>query len=260
MLIDSHANLHGETYAGELNAVFERAAEAGVKGIVAMCCRLQEFEKVLEIAKARKNVWATIGAHPHHAKDRPDITSDWLIETAQHPKVIAIGETGLDQYYNHSPLDVQIRSFRAHIEAARETGLPIVIHCRDSDAEMADILEKEMGKGAFKALLHSYTGGHDLARRAAALGAYFSVNGIASFNSAKALRAVIREDMPRERIIIETDCPYLTPVPHRGKRNEPAYLPHVAANLAEILDVPEGKIIQSTGEAFFKLFGKAELA
>lgn len=259
MLIDSHANLHGETYEGELDAVFERAGKAGVKGIVAMCCRLQEFEEVLEIAEGRENVWATIGAHPHHAKDRPDITADWLIEKSQHPKVIAIGETGLDQYYNHSPLDVQIKSFRAHIEAARQTGLPIVIHCRDSDAEMADILEQEMGKGAFKALLHSFTGSHELARRAAALGAYFSVNGIASFNSAKAVRAVIQEEMPRERIIIETDCPYLTPVPHRGKRNEPAFLTHVAANLAEILGKPEEEVIQSTGAAFFKLFDKAKL-
>lgn len=260
MLIDSHANLHGDAYDEDREAVFERAWEAGIEGILAICCRLDEFDDVLALAEPRENVWASVGVHPHHAKEWPDIAAEELIRLADHPKVVAIGETGLDQYYNHSPEAVQIKSFLAHVEAARETGLPLVIHCRDADERMAEILEAEMGKGAFKALLHSYTGGPDLARRASALGAFFSVNGIATFNSAKDVRDVIRDVMPGERILIETDCPYLTPVPHRGKRNEPSFLPFVAEKLADIRGWTSEEAVEKSGAAFFKLFDKAKAA
>jgi len=260
MLIDSHANLHGEAFAEDLDAVFERAEAAGVGAVLAICCRLQEFDDVLALARGRDNVWASVGAHPHHAKDRPDIAADALLAMAEDPKVVAIGETGLDQYYNHSPQDVQLKSFLAHIEAARESGLPLVIHCRDADALMAETLEAEMAKGGFKALMHSFTGSAELARRAAALGAWFSVNGIASFKSADDVRAVIRDEMPEDRILIETDCPYLTPVPHRGKRNEPAYLPHVAETLAGIRGWTLAETEERTTRAFFALFDKARPA
>jgi len=258
MLIDSHANLHGETYEGELDAVFQRASEAGVAGILAICCRLHEIDDVMAIAESRDHVWASYGAHPHHAKDKPDIAPEELIDRADHPKLIAIGETGLDQHYNHSPIKQQVQSFKAHIEAARRTGLPLVIHCRDADERMADLLESEMEQGAFKAVLHSYTGGPDLAQRAARLGFWFSVNGIASFRNARDVRAVIAEHMPSDRIIIETDCPYLAPVPHRGKRNEPSYLPHVVETLTEIRGWSAEETAERTTQAFFALFDKAD--
>ncbi|MFN3835151.1 MAG: TatD family hydrolase [Glycocaulis sp.] len=235
MLIDSHANLHGEPFADDLDAVLERARTAGVSPIIAICCRLGEFDQVKAIAEAHEDVWCTLGAHPHHAKDRPDITAGDLVAMAgEHPRLVAIGETGLDLHYNYSPLDQQVASLKAHIGAARHTGLPIILHCREADELMANLLEEEMGKGAFKALLHCYTGGAELARRAAALGVWFSASGIITFKKAEDVRAVFRDIVPADRVIIETDCPYLAPVPHRGQRNEPAFLPHVAEKLAEI--------------------------
>ncbi|MEE2566595.1 TatD family hydrolase [Hyphobacterium marinum] len=256
MLIDSHVNLHGEQFADDLDAVIERARAAGVKRMITICCRLSDFAAVSAIAEAHDDIWCTIGAHPHHAKDRPDITAGELIEIAEHPKVVAIGETGLDFHYGYSPREDQFASLTAHIEAARRTGLPLVLHTREADSEMADMLEAEMGKGAFKPLLHCYTGGHDLARRAATLGAWFSASGIVTFKKAEDVRTVFRDTIPREKIIIETDCPYLAPVPHRGQRNEPAFLPDVALGLAAALDWPVEDCIASTGEAFFALFDK----
>lgn len=235
MLIDSHANLHGETYDGELDAVLDRARAAGVSPIIAICCRLGEFDQVKAIAEAHEDVWCSLGAHPHHAKDRQDIGADELISMADgHPKLVAFGETGLDLHYNYSPLDQQMASLRAHIEAARRTGLPIILHCREADPKMTELLEEEMGKGPFKALLHCYTGGEELARRASALGLWFSASGIITFKKADDVRAIFRDIIPADRVIIETDCPYLAPVPHRGQRNEPSFLPHVAEKLAEI--------------------------
>ncbi|MCC5997342.1 MAG: TatD family hydrolase [Oceanicaulis sp.] len=234
MLIDTHVNLHGSDYAEDLDAVLERARAAGVSPMIAICCRLSDFEAVSAIAEAHEDVWCTIGAHPHHAKDRPDITAEELAQIARHPKVVAIGETGLDFHYNYSPAEDQHASLRAHIGAARLTGLPIILHCRDADEAMAGLLEEEMGKGAFRALLHCYTGGPELARRAAALGAYFSASGIITFKKAEDVRAVFRDVIPEDRVIVETDCPYLAPAPHRGRRNEPAFLPHVAEALGAL--------------------------
>lgn len=258
MLVDSHANLHGEAFRDDLDAVLDRARAAGVGAIVAICCRLEEFERVLEIAEAHDDIWATIGQHPHHAKDRPDVSPDWLAEQAAHPKVIGIGETGLDRHYNYSPVEQQVESFLAHVEAARRTGLPLVIHCREADDLMADLLEREMAKGPFRFLLHSYTSGPDLARRSAALGGYFSVNGIASFKKAHDVRDIVREHLPADRILIETDCPYLAPVPMRGRRNEPAFLIHVAEALANIRGWTAEETARRTTDAFYALFTKAE--
>lgn len=235
MLIDSHANLHGDAYGEDLGAVLERARSAGVSPIIAICCRLSEFGAVSAIADAHEDVWCTLGAHPHHAKDRPDITADGLLALAGgHQKLVAIGETGLDLHYNYSPFEQQLASLKAHIEAARITGLPIILHCRDADEAMADLLEEEMGKGAFKALLHCYTGGEALARRASTLGVWFSASGIITFKKADDVRAIFRDIIPDDKLIVETDCPYLAPVPHRGSRNEPAFLPHVVEKLAEL--------------------------
>lgn len=244
MLIDTHVNIHGEAYEADLDQVLDRARAAGVSPMIAICCRLGEFDAVRAIAEAHDDVACTIGAHPHHAKDRPDITAEELVEIASHPKVVAIGETGLDFHYNYSPREDQFPSLRAHIEAARRTGLPIILHCRDADREMAELLEEEMGKGAFRPLLHCYTGGAELAERAARLGAYFSASGIISFKKAEDVRAVFRDVIPDDRIIIETDCPYLAPVPHRGKRNEPSYLPDVAKALSMV----KGWTLEETAE------------
>ncbi|MEO1038136.1 MAG: TatD family hydrolase [Pseudomonadota bacterium] len=234
MLIDTHVNLHGEAFEEDLDAVLARARGAGVSPMLAICSRLSDLPSVKAIAEVHDDIWCTVGAHPHHAKDQPEITADALIEMADHPKVVAFGETGLDFHYNYSPAEDQFPSLRAHIEAARRTGLPIVLHCREADEPMAEILEEEMGKGAFKALLHCYTGGAELARRAAALGCWFSASGIITFKKADDVRSVFADIIPDDRIIIETDCPYLAPVPHRGRRNEPAFLPHVAEKLGEL--------------------------
>jgi TatD DNase family protein len=256
MLIDTHMNVHGDAYADDLAQVLDRARALGVSPMIAICCRLNEFDAVRAITEANEDVYCTIGAHPHHAKDRPDITADELCAIAAHPKVVAIGETGLDFHYNHSPADAQFSSLRAHIEAARRTGLPIILHCRDADMPMAELLEEEMGKGAFRALLHCYTAGAELAQRAAALGVYFSASGIITFKKADDVRAVFRDVVPDDRVIIETDCPYLAPTPHRGKRNEPSFLPHVLAKLAEVKGWDSETAAQRTTQAALTLFDR----
>ena len=256
MLIDTHINVHGEDYANDLDSVLDAARDAGVSPMIAICCRLHEFEQVAAIAEKHDDVYCTIGAHPHHAKDRPDITADQLLEIAQHPKVVAIGETGLDFHYNYSPAENQYPSLRAHIEAARRADLPIILHCREADTQMAELLEEEMGKGAFRPLLHCYTGGAELARRAAALGAYFSASGIITFKKANDVREVFKEQVPDDKVIIETDCPYLAPVPHRGRRCEPSFLPDVAQGLAAVKGWTLEDCAQRTTDNFFTLFDK----
>jgi TatD DNase family protein len=204
---------------------------------------------------AHDDIFCTVGTHPHEAKENPDLTAKILQDLAARPKVAGIGECGLDFHYDLSPRDIQAKVFRVHAEAARHTGLPLVVHTREADEVMAQILEEEHARAPFKLLMHCYTSGPELARRAAALGAWFSVSGIATFKAAEEVRAVIA-DMPAERIILETDCPYLAPVPMRGRRNEPAFLPHILAKLAEIrgwtLDEAEAR----TEDAFFALFDR----
>jgi len=233
MLIDSHVNLHSPQFAEDQAQVIERARAAGIGRMITICDRVASFAAVRAIAEAHDDIWCSVGTHPHEAKDDPGLAAETLIDLAAYEKVVGVGETGLDFYYDLSPRDVQVQVFRAHIAAARETGLPAIVHSRDADDVMAQILEEETERGPFKLLLHCYTSGPDLARRAAVLGAWFSVSGIATFKAAEAVRAVIAE-MPADRIIVETDCPYLAPVPMRGRRNEPAFLPHVLAKLAEI--------------------------
>lgn len=232
-MFDTHVNLHAEVYAEDLPEVLSRARAAGVSRMLAICERLDSFERVKAIAEANDDIWCSVGTHPHHAKDFPATTAQDLIDRAADDTVVAIGETGLDFHYGYSPEDAQVESFRTHIAAARETGLPLIVHTREADDLTANILEEEYAKGAFAILLHCYTGGADLCQRGLALGAYVSVSGILSFKSAKQVRAVI-QDVPLDRVILETDCPYLTPMPYRGRRNEPAYLPYVADALADL--------------------------
>ena len=231
-MFDTHVNLHAEAFADDLADVLQRARAAGVKRFLSICDRLDRFPDVLAIAEPSPDIWASVGVHPHYAKDFPDLNADTLIALAAHEKVVAIGETGLDQHYGYSDLALQKASFARHIEAAQETGLPIIVHTREADDLTGDMLEAAFAQKPFGILLHCYTGGERLARRGLDLGAFVSASGIISFRNAHDVRAVISQ-VPLDRLIVETDCPYLAPVPMRGRRNEPAYLPHVIAALAE---------------------------
>lgn len=255
MLIDSHVNLHAPQFDDDRQDVIDRARAAGVGLMVTICDRLDRFEAVHAVAMGAADIYATVGAHPHEAKDHEGLTVDILCDLAARPKVVGIGETGLDFHYDLSPRPLQAAVFRAHIEAARRTGLPLIVHTRLADDVMAEILETEQARGAFKLLMHCYTSGPELARRAAALGAWFSVSGIATFKTAEGVREVIAQ-MPADRIILETDCPYLAPVPLRGRRNEPAYLPHVLAGLAQVRGWSLAETEARTEVSFFNLFDR----
>ncbi|MBV9996570.1 MAG: TatD family hydrolase [Caulobacteraceae bacterium] len=255
MLIDSHVNLSAPQFEADLSEVIDRARAAGVALMVTICDKLASAARVQAIAEAHDDIWHTVGVHPHEAKEDPQLEPERLAELAAHRKAVGIGETGLDFHYDLSPRPVQVRVFRAHIEAARRTGLPLVVHSRAADETMADILEEEQGRGGFRFLMHCYTSGPELLRRAAALGAWFSVSGIATFKNADDVRdAVIA--MPEDRIMVETDCPYLAPAPHRGRRNEPAYIGLVLAKLAEIRGWSLAEAEARTERAFFNLFDR----
>jgi len=254
MLIDSHVNLHAPQFDDDREAVIARARSAGIGLMLTICDRIDRFEAVRGVADSNADVWCSVGVHPHEAKDFLTLSVNDLNDRIG-PRVVGIGETGLDFFYDHSPRDVQVQVFRTHIHAARASGLPLIVHARDADEEMAEILEEESARGPFKLLMHCYTSGPELARRAAALGAWFSVSGIATFKAAEAVRAVVR-DMPPDRLLVETDCPYLAPVPMRGRRNEPAYLPYVLAKLAEIRGWNLAETEARTEEAFFALFDR----
>jgi TatD DNase family protein len=254
MLIDSHVNLHAPQFDEDRDEVIARARAAGIGLMVNISDKVSHFKAVRALAD-HPDIWCTVGTHPHEAKENPDLSAAELVALAADPRVVGIGETGLDFHYDLSPRDIQAKVFRAHIAAARETGLPLVVHTREADQVMGDILEEEHARGAFKMLMHCYTSGAELAARAAALGAWFSVSGIATFKAAEDVRAVVR-DMPADRIIVETDCPYLAPVPHRGRRNEPSYLPAILAKLAEVRGWSAQEAEQKTQDAFFALFDR----
>lgn len=253
MLIDSHVNLHAPQFDEDREAVIARARQAGVRLMVEISDKLSTFEATHALAMNNADIWCTVGVHPHEAKDYADLTADRLIELADRPRVIGIGECGLDFHYDLSPRDVQAKVFRQHIEAARRTELPLVIHTREADEVMADILREEHARAPFKLLMHCYTSGLELAETAMELGAWFSVSGIATFKAAEEVREVIRR-MPEDRIIVETDCPYLAPIPHRGRRNEPAYVGLVLEKLAEVRGWTLDQADQRTTDAFFNLF------
>lgn len=255
MLIDSHCHLDFPDFASELDAVVARAEAAGIGRVVTISTRVRRHAQVLAIAERFPNVTCSVGTHPHHAHEELDITAEDLIARAAHPKVVALGEAGLDYHYDSSPRDAQAQGFRTHVAAARATKLPLVIHSRSADDDMARILDDEMGKGPFSAVLHCYTGGPDLARRAVALGCYLGFTGIVTFKNSADLR-VIAKDLPADRFLVETDAPYLAPIPYRGKRNEPAYVAEVAKVLAEVRGVSPDEIARQTTENFFRLFSK----
>jgi TatD DNase family protein len=255
MLIDSHCHLDFPDFAGELDAVVAHAQAAGVGRIVTISTRVKRHAEVLAIAERFPDVYCSVGTHPHNAHEELDVTADELIARTRHPKVVAIGEAGLDYHYDHSPRDAQERGFRNHIAAARATGLPLVIHSREADDDMARILEEETGKGAFPAVLHCFTGSRELAERAIALGLFISFTGILTFKKSDDLRAIAKS-LPAGRVLVETDAPYLAPGRYRGKRNEPAYVTETAKVLAETRGVSLDEIARETNAGFFRLFSK----
>ncbi len=255
MLIDSHCHLDFPELAADLNGVLARASDAGVDLMVTISTRVLQFARLKDIVEAHDNVFCSIGTHPHHAAEEPDITADELIELARHPKLVAIGEAGLDYHYDYSPRDVQKKSFRTHIAAARATGLPLVIHAREADADIARMLEEETKKGAFPFVLHCFTSGAELAHAGLALGGYVSFSGVVTFKNADYLRDIALA-VPYDRLLVETDAPYLAPVPMRGKTNEPAFVAHTAARLAALRGVSETDLARSTSDNFFRLFKK----
>ncbi len=257
MLVDSHCHLDYLARDGELDAVVARARAAGVARMLTICTKVSEFDTILAIAKRYDDVWCTVGIHPHEAEAEPAVTAERLVALTQNPLVAGIGETGLDYFYQHSPRAEQQASFRAHIAAARESGLPLVVHTRDADEDTAAILEEEYAKGPFTGVIHCFSTGRELAERAVALGFYISLSGILTFKNAEALRETAAA-LPADRLLVETDAPYLAPVPLRGRPNEPSYVVHTAAALARLRGVGLNEIETSTSDNFFQLFKRVE--
>ena len=255
MLVDSHCHLDFPDFSTELDATIARARAAGIGRLVTISTRVKKHAQVLAIAEKFPEVFCSVGTHPHYSHEETDIDAAKLIAISKHPKVVAIGEAGLDYFRNNSPRDAQAASLRQHIAAGRETGLPLVIHSRDCDADMARILREESGKGAFPAVLHCFTGGRDLAFAVVDLGHYVSFTGILTFKNSDALREIAAA-LPADRIMVETDAPYLAPLPYRGKRNEPAYVAETAKVLADARGVSADEIARQTTENFFRLFSK----
>jgi TatD DNase family protein len=255
MLVDHHCHLDFPDFASDLDGVVARAGAAGVGLMVTISTRIRQFDRVLGIAERYANVFCSVGTHPHNAHEELDIPIEEIVRLARHPKVVAIGEAGLDHFYDNSPRAAQAEGFRKHIAAARLTQLPLVIHARDADEDTAAILEEETAKGAFPAVLHCYTGGADLARRGLALGLYVSFSGILTFKKSDALREVAA-GVPLDRLLVETDAPYLAPGKFRGKRNEPAYVAITATELAKVKGVSQAELAQATTENFFRLYNK----
>lgn len=253
MLIDSHCHLDFAEFGAEREEVIERARRAGLGGMLTICTKVTEFDAVRALAESHDDIWCSVGIHPHEAADQPEAD---LVALAQHSKVVGIGECGLDFYYEHSPRAAQETVFRAHCAAARATGLPLIVHTREADAETAAILDEERPPAA---VLHCFSSGRALAEKALALGYYISFSGIVTFRNAEGLREIAR-GVPLDRMLVETDAPYLAPVPKRGRRNEPAFIVHTAALLAELKGIAPEALAEATTANFFRLFAKARPA
>jgi TatD DNase family protein len=255
MLVDHHCHLDFPQLAKDRDGLLQRAREAGVGVMVTISTRIRRLPELIAIAEAHPDVYCSVGTHPHNAHEELDIPVDEIVRLSQHPKVVAIGEAGLDYFYKHSTPEAQAEGFRRHIAAARQTGLPLEIHTRDADNDTAAILEEEHAKGAFPAILHCYTGGPDLARRALALGLHVSFTGVVTFKKSEALREIAKS-VPLDRLLVETDAPFLAPEPYRGKINEPSYVVHTARVLAEVKGVTPDELARATTDNFFRLFKK----
>ena len=259
MLIDSHCHLDFDALSGDLDGVLARAAAAGVDGMVTISTWVDKFASIAAIAEAHDNVWCSVGTHPHNADQELHIQTDNLVRLSQHPKCVAIGEAGLDYFYDNAPREAQVIGLRRHIAAARITGLPLVIHARAADDDCIAILEEEAEQGAFPFVLHCFTAGAELAKRGVALGGYVSFSGIITFKNAEEIRAVARS-IPADRYLVETDAPYLAPIPHRGESNEPSYVRHTAERLAEVRGVSFEQLAAESTANFGRLFAKTGIA
>ncbi|MEO1066801.1 MAG: TatD family hydrolase, partial [Pseudomonadota bacterium] len=255
MLVDSHCHLDFPDFEDELDDVVARAGAAGVGLMVTICTRVRQFDQVLAVAQRYPNVFCSVGTHPNNASEETDVSSSEIMEKTISDDVIAVGEAGLDYHYAKSTPADQKRGLKMHIEIARETGLPLVIHARDADRDMIDILESESAKGLFPAILHCFSSGPALAKVGVDLGHYVSFSGILTFKNAQEIRD-IAADVPSDRLLVETDAPYLAPTPYRGRRNEPAFTSHTAQVLADVKGVSEAEIARQTTENFFRLFKK----
>lgn len=255
MLVDHHCHLDFPQFEENRGELIARAHAAGVRVMVTICTRIRNLDKLLAISEAHSSVYCSVGTHPHYADEELDVSSDEIVKLAQHPRVVAIGEAGLDYHYQKSSKEGQADGFRRHIVAARETGLPLEIHTRDADQDTIAILEEAYRDGPFPAILHCYTGGPELARRAVELGLYVSFTGVVTFKKNDALREIAR-DVPLDRILVETDAPYLAPMPYRGKTNEPAYVVHTVAQLAEVRGLAPEAFAAAATDNFFRLFQK----
>lgn len=259
MLIDSHCHLEYKGLIEEQGAVLDRARASGIHGFLNISTKQSEWDQVVETAARESDVWASVGIHPHEADQHADLEVDALRRATRHPKVIAIGETGLDYYYDKSDRAVQQRLFRSHIEVARETGLPVIIHTRDAEDDTAAILEDELGKGDFPALIHCFTASSEFGKKVLDLGLTISLSGIVTFKNAKELQEIAAE-LPKDRILVETDSPFLAPVPHRGKTCEPAFVQNTAQFIADLRGTTMEELAETTTQNFFKLFSKAAAA
>lgn len=256
MLVDSHCHLDFPEFAGQIDAVVARARQAGVRLMVTIATRPDKFDAAIAIAEQFDEVYCAIGVHPHEVENFPDCTAELLIARARHPKVVAIGETGLDYHYDHSPRELQAHSFVEHIKAARTTGLPLVVHTRAADADSFTILEREMRKGRYTGLIHCFSSDRQFAEKAVSLGLYISISGIVTFKNADPIREAARH-VPLDRLLVETDAPYLAPMPLRGRCNEPAFVAHTARHVADCLGMTAEAFIAATGENFLRLFTRA---
>src|SRR5262245_27950853 len=253
MLIDSHVNLHHHSFAEDREAVIQRARDAGVARMITICDKIENFGDVIAIAEQHNDIYASVGAHAHYAKDHLDLTAEKLIELGKRERVVGVGETGLDQHYKFSPFEDQVAVFRAHAKAAHALDKTLIIHTREADAAMAELLEEEAGKGPLRILMHCYTSGMELAQRALKIGAYFSFSGIMTFKNANDVRDIARE-VPLDRVIVETDCPYLAPVPHRGQRCEPMHVGDVQRAFAALRGLSESECSALLADNFHRLF------
>ncbi|WP_439272277.1 TatD family hydrolase [Pseudochrobactrum sp. HB0163] len=255
MLVDSHCHLDFDDFAQERDAIIQRALDADVEKMITICTRVKKFDRILAVAENYEQVYCSVGTHPNNAHEELDVTADELVRLAQHPKVVAIGESGLDYHYDYSTPQAQRQGLLTHIEAARRTQLPLVIHARSADTDMAALLREETAKGAFPFILHCFSSGIDLARTGIELGGYISFSGIITFKNSAEIREAAKI-VPHDRLLVETDAPYLAPIPHRGKRNEPSFVAHTAAVLAEVMGVSDADIRRITGENVLRLFTK----
>ncbi len=256
MLVDSHCHLNYKGIVEQQSAILTRARGSGVTAMLNISTRECEWDEVIGLAESEPDIWASVGIHPHEADAHPQIDAVKLVNRANHPRVVAIGETGLDYYYDKSDREQQRTSFRSHIAAARETGLPIIVHTRDAEDDTAEIMADEMGKGAYPGVIHCFTASADFARKALDLGLYISLSGIVTFKNAHDLQEIAKW-LPLDRMLVETDAPFLAPVPHRGKTGEPAFVADTARFIANLRGIGDDELMEQTAMNFYSLFSKA---